>query len=219
MMTLYLASGNAAKLREFRDGARPFGIEVEMLPGIREIAPCVEDGRTFEGNARKKAAYYSQAAEGLVFADDSGLCVDALGGAPGVFSARYAGENATDDENNQKLLHELSKLQIPGSSQSSTIMTTTEVASERPNPPAHYLCVIALAEKGSVLGIFEGRADGVIQEKPRGQGGFGYDPYFYAPHLSRTFAELKAEEKFAISHRGIAFRKMADHLKGTHKIA
>ena len=212
MMTLYLASGNAAKLREFQDGARPLGIGVEMLPEIRQMLPCVEDGQTFEANACKKAAYYSRTVDGLVFADDSGLCVDALGGAPGVYSARYAGQNATDEENNQKLLHELSKLQIPGLSGSGAI-AWSQAPCESLNFSAHYQCVIALAEKGNFLAVFEGRADGFIQGRPRGTGGFGYDPYFYAPQLSRTFAELKAEEKFAISHRGIAFCKMVNHLK------
>ena len=212
-MTLYLASGNAGKLREFREGARPFEIEVEMLPGFRGIPPCIEDGTTFEANARKKAVYYSQSTGRLVFADDSGLCVDALGGAPGIFSARYAGENASDEQNNRKLLDELAKLGISGLSHETGARQTGIAVSRRLEPSAHYVCVIALAEKGNMLAAFEGRADGVIQAHPQGNGGFGYDPFFYAPQLRGTFAELKAQDKFQVSHRGIAFRKMLDYLK------
>jgi XTP/dITP diphosphohydrolase len=129
-----------------------------------------------------------------VFADDSGIAVDALGGAPGVHSARWAGPQRDDLANNDKLLQELSGVR----------------AEER---TAHYVCVIALARAGRILTIVEGRADGIILERPRGQGGFGYDPlFFYAP-LSKTFAELAPEEKFAVSHRGSAFRKLLQFLK------
>ncbi len=218
MKFLYLASGNAGKLREFREGARPFGIMVEMLPGIREIAACIEDGSTFEANARKKAAYYSRSIGELVFADDSGLCVDALSGSPGVYSARYAGENATDEENNQKLLDELAQVRSPKWSAGAGSAAPGRAVSEAMNPVAHYVCAIALAEMGRVLAAFEGRVNGIIHENARGKGGFGYDPFFYAPQLSRTFAELEAKEKFAVSHRGIAFRKMVDYLYETGRL-
>jgi XTP/dITP diphosphohydrolase len=217
-MRLYLASGNPGKLREFRDGAKPVGIVVEMLPGFRDIPTCVEDGATFAANARKKATSYSRSVQGLVFADDSGLCVDALNGRPGVHSARYAGEDATDDGNNRKLLAELSQRQTPESSGAVFSSTVSSAETSIVNWPAHYECVITLAEMGIVLGTFEGKADGLIRGFPAGDDGFGYDPYFYAPKLSRTFAELDPQDKFAVSHRGIAFRKMVDYLKETNRL-
>lgn len=194
MRTIYLASNNPGKLREFKQAAADLGIDVQILPGIEQVPVCVEDGDTFEANARKKALYYSGFTQGMVFADDSGICLDALGGAPGVFSARYAGPQADDEANNQKLLRELAKV-----------------------PPrqrmAHYICIIALAQQGRILKVVEGRADGVIHRDPCGTGGFGYDPYFYYPPLAQTFAQLSAEEKFTVSHRGEAFRKFLASLK------
>ena len=186
---LYFASTNPGKLREFQQAAAESGIPVEPLPGIEQLPACVEDGSTFEENARKKAAHYSSYSDGFVFADDSGLCVDALDGAPGVRSARFAGPDADDDANNQKLLAEMRGR--PGSRRS-----------------AHYVCVIALARRGRVLAVVEGRADGSILEQPRGTGGFGYDPLFLYPPLGKTFAELTAEEKLCVSHRGKAFRQL-----------
>jgi XTP/dITP diphosphohydrolase len=211
-MNLYLASGNTGKLREFREGGQLFGISVEVVAGFREMPPCIEDRDTFEANARKKAAYYSQASDGLVFADDSGLAVDALGGRPGVHSARYAGEGASDDENNRKLLDELAIVQAFRQNAAIGTSSNQGASGTFANASAHYLCVIALANRGKLLGVFEGRVDGVIQQIPRGHGGFGYDPFFLVPELSRTFAELSPQEKFAVSHRGVAFRKMVDFL-------
>ena len=193
MLTVYLASRNRGKLREFRHAAEARGIEVELLPGIEDLPVCIEDGHTFDENACKKALYYSQWTDGLVFADDSGISVDALGSGPGVYSARYAGPEADDDANNQRLLRELA-----GVSPSSR--------------KAHYACVIALAQHGKILTVAEGRAHGLIQDEAKGTGGFGYDPYFYYPPLNRTFAELSMEEKFEVSHRGEAFRKLLDYL-------
>jgi XTP/dITP diphosphohydrolase len=193
MLTIYLASTNPGKLREFRQAADVCGIEVEILPGIEDLPVCVEDGDTFEENACKKALYYSQWTDGMVFADDSGISVDALESGPGVYSARYAGPEADDEANNQKLLRELDG--VPPSDRT-----------------AHYACVIALAQRGEILTVVEGRAGGLIQEKPEGTGGFGYDPYFYYPPLKRTFAQLSMEEKFEVSHRGKAFRKLLDYL-------
>ena len=131
--------------------------------------------------------------EGPVFSDDSGLCVDALGGAPGVFSARFAGPQASDEANNRKLLADLHSC-------------------HGPQRTARYICVIALAQRGRVLAVTEGRVDGIILEAPRGSGGFGYDPLFFYPPLGKTFAELDPEEKFAVSHRGEAFRKLLNDL-------
>ncbi len=192
-LTLYLASGNPGKVREFRLAAAARGITVDSVPNFSELPPCVEDGETFEENARKKALHYSRCTDGLVFSDDSGLCVDALGGAPGVHSARFSGPSATDADNNAKLLREL------------------ERAGGR-DRSAHYVCIIALARQGKLLGTFEGRADGLILQAPRGEGGFGYDPYFFYPPFNKTFAEITAEEKFAVSHRGAAFRLLLDSL-------
>jgi XTP/dITP diphosphohydrolase len=194
MLTVYLASTNPGKLREFRHAAEARGIEVELLPAIENLPICVEDGNTFEENACKKALYYSQWTDGMVFADDSGISVDALGPRPGVFSARYAGPDADDEVNNQKLLRELAG--VPPSSRT-----------------AHYACVIALAQRGKVLTVVEGKAEGLIQDEPKGTGGFGYDPYFFYPPLNRTFAELSLEEKFEVSHRGEAFRRLLDYLQ------
>jgi XTP/dITP diphosphohydrolase len=201
MHKLYLASGNPGKLREFREAAMDFGITVEPVPGIEHLPACTEDGDKFETNARKKALHYAAHTDGLVFADDSGICVDALAGAPGVYSARYSGPEATDATNNRKLLAELLCLEKLGT------------PSEDCGRTAHYVCVIALARAGEVLTVVEDRADGLIIDAPRGTGGFGYDPYFFFPPLGRTFAELAPEAKFQVSHRGKAFRKLVTYLR------
>lgn len=199
---LWLASTNACKLREFSEAARSRGISVKSLPAMDRLPPCVEDGLTFDENARKKAVYYSRGFDGLVFADDSGLCVDALAGAPGVFSARYAGPEASDDANNAKLIAELRRERAAAVEESTWSLSS-----------AYYDCVIALARAGRVLAVRDGRAYGVVIEHPRGSGGFGYDPYFYYPPLGQTFAELSPEAKFAVSHRGEAFRKLLDGIE------
>lgn len=202
---LFLATSNPGKLREFAAAASLRQITIEPLPGFAQLPACIEDGSTFEANARKKAIYYSRNCQGLVFADDSGICVDALGGAPGVYSARFAGASATDDQNNQRLLAHIHAAE-------------SQAARGAPHEPkpvdraAHYICVIALADAGQVVTVTEGRADGRIIDEARGAGGFGYDPYFFYPPLHKTFAEMDPEEKFAVSHRGIAFRKLLDFL-------
>jgi len=203
-MILYLASTNPGKLKEFREAAQSRGIRVEPVPGIAQLPPCIEDGRTFEENARKKALYYSHQTAGMVFTDDSGICVDALDGAPGIYSARFAGPQASDEENNQKLLSDLRAIE-PNAS---------KPASEVAPPPrsAHYVCMIALAQRDRILMVTEGRADGVILHAPRGTGGFGYDPLFFFPPLGKTYAELTPQEKFRVSHRGEAFRKLLEYL-------
>jgi XTP/dITP diphosphohydrolase len=209
-MRLYLASANPGKIREFYEAAVARGITVEPVPGFADLPPCVEDGATFEENARKKAPHYSAYVEGLVFADDSGICVDALDGAPGVYSARFAGPDADDEANNRKLLAELQRAELTASGTSSQSPATM-------NRSAHYVCVIALAERGKIVTVVEGRADGVIIDEARGSGGFGYDPYFFYPPLKRAFAELTLEEKFAVSHRGEAFRKLLDSLAESNR--
>jgi XTP/dITP diphosphohydrolase len=206
--SLFLASSNPGKLREFREAAAARGVTVEALPNFAELTACVEDGTTFEENASKKAIHYSRYSPGWVFADDSGLCVDALDGAPGVYSARFAGPQATDEQNNQRLLAEIHQVEAQHRAQAATALGRHGLF----NRAAHYLCVIALAEAGRVLTVVEGQAEGVIIDEPRGAGGFGYDPNFFYPPLGKTFAEIPAEEKFAVSHRGAAFRKLLDYL-------
>ncbi len=199
MKRVLVATSNPGKLRDFVGAAKAFGIEVASLPNFSSLTPVVEDGLTFEANARKKAEQYSLAAPAeIVLADDSGLEVDALNGAPGVHSARYAAENPekeeanTDDEaNNEKLIREI-KL-IP----------------ER-DRCGRFVCVIAAAKNGKTLGIFRGTAEGMILEASQGSNGFGYDPLFYFPEIRKTFAELSAEEKADYSHRGKAFRKFLE---------
>ena len=193
-MILYCATGNPGKLREFQQAAGE-GVE------IRPFGPldCPETGSTFEENAIQKARCYGKAltAESgepqLLFCDDSGIVVDALDGAPGVYSARFAGPGATDEANNALLLERL-----------------------RGVPPeqrtARYVCVVALVRGDQALQTFEATAEGVIQDEAAGSGGFGYDPYFRFPPLDCTFAELTAAEKWRHSHRGKAFRAMLDWL-------
>jgi XTP/dITP diphosphohydrolase len=190
---VYCATGNAGKLREFHLAGEVLGIDVESLDGMKGIAPPEETGATFEENARIKAEYYSRFAPGLLFADDSGLEVDALAGAPGVYSARYAGE-ASDAANNQLLLERLNA---------------------EDNRTGRFVCVIALAEKGKTIATFRGEVEGEILRERRGPGGFGYDPLFYYPPFGCTFGEVEGEKKFAVSHRGKALRKLLDYLVST----
>jgi XTP/dITP diphosphohydrolase len=190
---LFLASSNPGKLEEFRALAQtvaenPF-VELELLPGFNCLSSFEEHASTFAENAVGKALHYSRLHEGLVLADDSGLAVPALGGAPGVRSARYAGANATNSERIEKLLGQLNG----------------KVGSAR---AARFVCAIALAEEGRAIAVVTDRVDGEIADAPQGSGGFGYDPVFYFPPLRKTFAELSAQVKNLHSHRGKAFRKL-----------
>jgi XTP/dITP diphosphohydrolase len=196
MRHILIATSNPGKLRDFAGAAAPHGIEIASLANFASLPEVKEDGDTFEANARKKAEYYSRHAPGeVVLADDSGLEVDVLGGAPGVHSARYAADqphmltNTTDDEaNNARLLRELKKV--------------------RPEKrTGRFVCVIAAARDGETLALFRGQAEGFILDRPRGSNGFGYDPLFYFPQIQKTFAELTPKEKASFSHRGEAFRK------------
>jgi len=192
---LLVASSNRGKLREFQEIAAEYGVKLEAVPNLKEIPEPEESGSTFEENAIIKAIAYSKHAPGqLVFADDSGLAVDALNGAPGVYSARYAaseGKKPSDSDNNYKLLGELA--QIPNADRG-----------------AKFVCVIALAQDGKVIETFSGEARGEILLSPLGKGGFGYDPLFFFPAANKTFAEMGTEEKARYSHRGAAFRKLME---------
>jgi XTP/dITP diphosphohydrolase len=196
MKHILIATSNPGKLRDFAGAAASFGIEIAAIPNFASLPAVVEDGQTFEENARKKAESYSREVPGeIVLADDSGLEVDALKGAPGVHSARYAADaphlmsNNTDDEaNNLRLLRELKN--VPSDKRSS-----------------RFVCVIAAARDGQTLELFRGECEGTILNSPRGTNGFGYDPLFYFPQIQKSFAELTPEEKAQYSHRGAAFRK------------
>jgi len=192
---VYIATSNPGKLRDFAAAASADSVEVLPLPGFAALPSVEEDGATFEANARKKAEHYSALAPGrLLLADDSGLEVTSLGGAPGVHSARFAAAssaagNAPDEANNQKLLSLL------------------EGKSDR---SARFLAVIAVAVNGKTLVTFNGEVDGEIASAPRGHSGFGYDPIFIVAGKGKTMAELSAGEKAAISHRGRAFRRFLE---------
>lgn len=202
--TLFLASSNTGKLAEFcalagSSAAAGPSPRIALLPGITSLPSFAENAPTFAENAAGKALHYSKFADGLVFADDSGLVVPALGGAPGVLSARYAGPNASDGERNAKLLAEMRAL---GGGLRNVAGGTIR--------SAHFVCAIALVERGRALAIVTARTDGEIVESPRGTGGFGYDPVFYLRELQKTFAELSGEEKNRWSHRGKAFRRLLE---------
>jgi XTP/dITP diphosphohydrolase len=190
---IYCATGNAGKLREFRLAGEVLGIEIEPLADLKSIPAPEETGATFEANAQLKAEYYSRLAPGPLFADDSGLEVDALGGEPGVYSARYAGAGAGDAANNALLLERLRG---------------------KENRVARFVCVIALAERGEVRATFRGEVEGSILTEARGPAGFGYDPLFYYPPFDCSFGQVDGTKKFDVSHRGKALRAMLKHLAG-----
>ncbi|GMK38432.1 hypothetical protein PCCS19_14860 [Paenibacillus sp. CCS19] len=204
-----VATGNAGKVKEFAHAFAELGLEVRSLRDYEGLPEIVEDGETFQANARKKAKIIGDALNLPVLADDSGLCVDALDGAPGVYSARYAGEGATDADNNAKLLRELSKL--------------AGALGDVPAAEAHgvtlfgggqFRCALALYDPadGSFVDA-EGAVEGRILSSAKGSGGFGYDPLFWLPELGRSMAELSTEEKQAISHRGAALRELLAKLR------
>jgi XTP/dITP diphosphohydrolase len=198
-MELLLASSNRGKLREYRALAGASSIELELIPNFDEFPLFDESAPTFAENAAGKAQHYSRFAEGIVLADDSGLVVPALGGAPGVLSARYAGRNATDGDRVQKLLREMQGKQ----------------GEER---RARFVCVAAIAMRGRALAVVSDLAKGLIVDEPRGTDGFGYDPVFYFEELGRTYAEASREEKNRCSHRGKAFRKLLALLNPSESI-
>jgi XTP/dITP diphosphohydrolase len=188
---ILLASSNPGKLREYRELAAGAALEIDLLPDFRKIPPFEEASPTFAENSAGKALHYSRFTDQTVLADDSGLVVAALGGAPGVHSARYAGPNATSAERVSKLLREMEG----------------KKGEER---RARFVCVISIARRGRALAVVSDCAEGYIAEGPCGANGFGYDPVFYFPDRARTYAQASAQEKNFASHRGRAFRRLLD---------
>lgn len=204
MRKILIATSNPGKLRDFAGAALRHGVEIAGIPDFPSLPTVIEDALTFEANARKKAEEYSRHAPGeIVVADDSGLEIDALNGAPGVHSARYAAPdlqnkephevdaNTDDEANNARVLRELKG--VPAAQRT-----------------GRFVCVLAVARDGRTLATFRGTAEGIIREAARGTNGFGYDPLFYFPQIQKTFAELSPEEKSNYSHRGKAFREFLD---------
>jgi XTP/dITP diphosphohydrolase len=192
---LFVASSNPGKVREYRGLAMAAhaSIELDLIPDFDAAPPYEEIASTFGENATGKALHYSRFSPGLVLADDSGLVVPALGGAPGVHSARYAGPDATDADRVRKLL----------------LAMSGKLGEER---RARFVCVLVLAEAGQARGVFSASAEGELLEAPRGHHGFGYDPIFFFPSLGKSYAEISGEEKNLYSHRGKAFRKALEFL-------
>ena len=189
LMTLVIATRNAGKAAEIRDLLEEFPVRIKNIGDFGPIPEVEEDGHTFDDNAYKKASFAARVLGIPALADDSGLVVDALGGAPGVYSARYAGQNATDEQRYRKLLTEMKG---------------------KTNRKAVFECVLSIAVPGGPALTYEGRCEGEIAEEPAGQNGFGYDPIFYYPALGKTFGQLTRDEKSHISHRGKALRELRD---------
>ena len=192
---LMVATFNPGKLKEMMSSLATTPVELVSLEAVADVTPAPEEGTTFEANARQKAVHYSRFTVLPTVADDSGLLVDALGGRPGVYSARYLSERASDAERCRKILEELDQV-------------------EDARRTARFECWIALAQRGVVLEIFRGTLRGVIGRDLRGNNGFGYDPIFRVPERGCSLAELSPEEKLRISHRGRALRKLQQALFG-----
>ncbi|MCZ1264346.1 XTP/dITP diphosphatase [Paenibacillus tundrae] len=200
---IIVATRNAGKVREFAHAFAPLGKEVKSMFDYPELPDVVEDGVTFADNAWKKAKTVGDALGLPVLADDSGLCVDLLDGDPGVYSARYAGEGATDEKNNAKLLEALESLKS-GEDTEQPLLS-----------PARFVCTLVLYDPATGDKYeSEGMVEGWITAEAAGGGGFGYDPLFYVPEYEMTMAELTLEQKQAISHRGHALRALVSSLKG-----
>ncbi len=187
LKVLVIATRNRNKLEEFRELLGGLHLEIKSLDDFGPIPEAVEDGETFDDNAYKKASHTAKILGLPAIADDSGLVVEALDGAPGVFSARYAGENASDEENLAKLLKEMEG---------------------KSNRKASFQCVLSIAVPSGPALTYEGRCDGVILDEKRGENGFGYDPVFFFEEYGKTFAELTMEEKGRVSHRGKALAEV-----------
>jgi XTP/dITP diphosphohydrolase len=188
-MTLVIATHNPGKTAEIRGLLKDFSIDIKNIDDFGPIPSVDEDGNTFDENAYKKASFVSKVLGLPALADDSGLVVDALDGAPGVHSARYAGDNANDEQRCIKLLKEMKG---------------------KTNRKAAFECVISIAVPIGPALTYEGRCEGLIADVPSGENGFGYDPIFYYPPLKKTFAEITREEKSRVSHRGKALRELKD---------
>ena len=189
-MKLFCATTNPGKLREFQLALED-AFQLETLPSLASIAAPEETGQTFEENAILKARYYSKYCDGYLFVDDSGLEVDALGGAPGVYSARFAGLGASDAANNKLLLEKMRGV---------------------PDRTARFVCVVALAKAGQLTGTFRAEVEGRLLEAPKGASGFGYDPLFFYPPFGSSFGEAPLGRKMEVSHRAKALHKMRVYL-------
>ncbi|HXO89127.1 MAG TPA: RdgB/HAM1 family non-canonical purine NTP pyrophosphatase [Candidatus Acidoferrales bacterium] len=190
---ILLASSNAGKLDEYRELAAGEALDIGLLPNFEKIPEFDESAPTFAENSAGKALHYSRYSDEIVLADDSGLVVPALDGAPGVRSARYAGPNASAADRVARLLREMSG----------------KTGDER---RARFVCVISIARQGRAVAIVSDKAEGLLATEPRGTNGFGYDPVFLVPDGGRTYAEVTSDEKNAASHRGKAFRRLLDVL-------
>ena len=188
---LVLATKNRGKVSEFKDLFKGFDFEVKSLNDFGPIPPVIEDGKTFEDNAVKKAQFTAKVLGLPAIADDSGLTVKALGGKPGVFSARYAGEGSTDEANNIKLLRTMKGIE---------------------QREAAFICILAIAVPRGPALIYEGTCEGLVTQEISGNQGFGYDPLFYYPPLNKTFAQMSAAEKNGVSHRGKAMAELKGEL-------
>ena len=184
---LVIATKNQGKVTEIRDLLTNFAVNLKRLDAFGSIPEVEEDGETFDENAYKKASYTARILGIPALADDSGLLVEALGGTPGVFSARYAGENATDEQRVAKLLKALNA---------------------KTNRKAAFECVLSIAVPSGPALTYEARCEGLIAEQPAGQNGFGYDPIFFYPPLNKTFAQMTLQEKSQVSHRGKALNEL-----------
>lgn len=203
---IVVATQNQGKTAEFRHAFAKLGIAVESMADYEGLPDIVEDGSTFADNARIKARIVGDALGIAVLADDSGLCVDALGGAPGVYSARYAGAGATDADNNAKLLAELARIgaRVPADELPAGVDGLSA---------GRFVCALALYDPAT--GTFveaEGTMDGIIVASPSGDGGFGYDPLLYIPESGRTVAQLSKDEKQRLGHRGRALARLLELL-------
>lgn len=196
---VFLATSNPGKVREYSVLAAEFSVELAPLPNFREIPAFEESAPTFAENAAGKAQHYGKYFPGIILADDSGLVVPALGGAPGIHSARYAGPNATDADRVRKLLREMEG----------------KAGQER---RARFVCVAAVARQGRIVAVVSDLAEGLLTKEPRGSDGFGYDPIFFFEYLGRTYAEITREEKNKYSHRGKAFRKALEFLAAQNSV-
>jgi XTP/dITP diphosphohydrolase len=214
-LTIYIATTNPGKLREFREAAIAADLSIASFAGMAGMQAPVEDGDTFEANARIKAEYYSGGMPGeWVLAEDSGLEVEGLGGAPGVYSARYADMLAGRFGNGPNSTHQNSD---DAANNSALIQEMERLALSTDGRRGKYVCVIAIARDGNTLQAFRGEVAGQLLTQPRGSDGFGYDPLFYFPALGKTFAELPLEEKRQHSHRGNAFRAFLEWF-GQHRV-